>query len=240
MRLLVLSFTAVTNISIIVPVLNEAPGIATFLANLRKRAPDAEIIVADAGSRDGTADIAAKLCDQVVTVPANRGRQMNAGAGAAHHPILWFLHADAEIPPGAPAEIENALRDREIVGGFFRIRIPRESFVYRLTDGFAHYAGLLLRIRCGDHGFFCRREVFEQINGFPEVEVMEDADFYRRLRRAGKTIVIRQPIIVSARRYELVGPVRLTFAFGLIALLYFFRVPRSVSAGIYRRACCRW
>src|SRR2546430_5735628 len=41
---------------------------------------------------------------------------------------------------------------RSVVGGFFRIRIPNGRVVYRLTDSFAHYAGLLLRMRFGDHG----------------------------------------------------------------------------------------
>src|SRR5205814_7893067 len=64
-------------ISIIVPVLNEAPLIAGFLQHLRVRAPDAEVIVADGGSTDGTAEAVEKTGAQVVKTRPNRAAQMN-------------------------------------------------------------------------------------------------------------------------------------------------------------------
>lgn len=236
-------------ISIIVPVLNEAPLIRDFLAHLRKRAPGAEIIVVDGASSDGTAERASGFCDQLITTAPNRAGQMNAGAAAAGGDVLWFLHVDAEIAAGSLLEIEDALlataspsdggQDRQVVGGFFRIRLPRKNPVYRLTDSFAHYAGLALRIRCGDHGIFCRRDVFEKLGGFPEVALMEDVAFYRKLRRRGRIVVLGNRIIVSPRRYEEIGPLRLTLAYGLIATMYLFRAPTWLLHSIYTRACSR-
>src|SRR5262249_21658499 len=127
--------------SIIVPVYNEALLIQRFLEHLRKRAPEAEIIVADGESGDGTAGLATGLCDQVVASAPNRAVQMNAGARAARGDILWFLHVDAEVPPGCLNEIERIMLDPKVTGGYFRIRLPR-AHIYRLTDSFAHYAGL--------------------------------------------------------------------------------------------------
>jgi hypothetical protein len=131
------------------------------------------------------------------------------------------------------------LRDQRVVGGFFRIRIPRASFVYRISDCFAHYAGLLSGIRYGDHGFFCRRETFEKIGGFPDVALMEDADFFRKLRRAGRIAVIRDRIVIDPRRWERIGPTRLTAVFALMGVLYFFHAPRRLLCWIYNRACLR-
>ena len=226
------------NISIIMPVLNEAALIRQSLADLRKRAPKAEIIVVDGMSCDRTTEFAAGLCDRLLQMAPGRARQLNAGASVARGDVLWFLHADATIPDTAIGDIGYALRDRQVTGGFFRIRIPRRRLIYRFSDCFAHYAGLLLRIRYGDHGLFCRREIFEKIGGFPEVELMEDADFFRKLRRAGRIAVIPQRIIVNPRRYERIGPSRLTLAFGLIGLLYFFHAPRRMLQSIYRCTCC--
>jgi rSAM/selenodomain-associated transferase 2 len=227
------------NISIIVPVLNEAALIRESLTCLRQRAPKAEIVVVDGTSSDRTTEFAAGLCNRLLQTVPGRARQMNTGARAAEGEVLWFLHIDATISESAIAEIESALKNREIVGGFFRMRFPRRSFIYRFSDCFAHYAGLLLRIRYGDHGFFCRREIFDEIGGFPEVALMEDADFFRKLRRAGRITVISQPIVVNPRRYERIGPFRLTLAFGLIGLLYFFQAPRQLLEKIYLRTCCR-
>ena len=225
-------------LSIIVPVLNEARLLRPFIAHLRERAPEAEIMVADGGSSDGTADLATSFCDQLVVSKRNRAVQMNAGARAAHGDILWFVHVDAEVPWGCLEEIERIMDDPNVAGGFFRIRLP-QAFIYRLTDNFAHYAGLLLRMRCGDHGIFCRRTAFLDIGGFPEVPLMEDVEFFRQLRRNGRMIYSGKRIMASPRRYETIGRVRLTLAYGFIAMLYIFGIPLSKLASIYQRTCCK-
>jgi rSAM/selenodomain-associated transferase 2 len=225
-------------ISIVVPTLNEAGLIQPFLAHLRERATKAEIIVADGGSYDGTADLARSLCDRLVVSRRNRAIQMNTGARIAHGEILWFVHVDAEVPWGCLEEIERIMDDPNVAGGFFRIRLP-QAFIYRLTDNFAHYAGLLLGMRCGDHAIFCRRTAFLDLGGFPEVPLMEDVEFFRRLRRHGPVRYSRKRILASPRRYETIGRVRLTLAYGFIAMLYVCGIPLSKLASIYERTCCK-
>ena len=226
-----------TQFSIIVPVFNEALLIRPFLQHLRERAPEAEIIVADGGSSDGTVDLATGFCDQLVRSEPNRAIQMNTGARAARGDILWFVHVDAEVPLRCLDEIERIMDDPNVVGGFFRIRLP-QGLVYRLTDSFAHYAGVLLRMRCGDHGIFCRRTVFLDIGGFPKVPLMEDVGFVRQLHRHGRVTYSDKRILISPRRYEAIGRVRLTLAYGFIGMLYIFGVPASMLASIYKRMCC--
>jgi rSAM/selenodomain-associated transferase 2 len=225
-------------VSIIVPVLNEAPLIRPFLEHLRARAPGAEIIVVDGASADGTHELAAGFCEQLIRCgEPSRAIQMNAGARAASGDVFWFLHADAEVPTGCLDEIGRIIEDRRVSGGYFRIRLPR-GVVYRFSDSFAYYAGVLLRMRCGDHGIFCRRTAFIDAGGFPNVPLMEDVEFFRRLHRCGRVIHSNKRIAASPRRYEAVGPARLTFAYGLIATLYFFGVRLSALARIYQRTCC--
>jgi rSAM/selenodomain-associated transferase 2 len=226
-----------TQFSIIVPVFNEAPLIRSFLQHLRERASEAEIVVADGGSSDGTAQLAIGFCDQLIRSQQNRAVQMNAGACVARGDILWFVHVDAEVPSGCLDEIAHIVDDPKVVGGYFRIRLP-PHLIYRLTDSFAHYAGLLLRMRCGDHGIFCRRTTFLDIGGFPDVPLMEDVEFFRRLHRCGGIQYSEQRIIVSPRRYEAVGRARLTLAYGFIAALYVFGVPLLALTRIYKRICC--
>src|SRR5438105_6447127 len=136
-------------ISIIVPMLNEAASIERFLRCLRERAGDAEVIIVDGGSGDATVDLARNHCDHCLHAPRGRAVQMNAGARAASGDTLWFVHSDCEVPAGCLQQISDVLRQPKIAGGFFRIRIPNKRLVYRLTDSFAHYAGLLLRMRIG-------------------------------------------------------------------------------------------
>src|SRR4029077_2867211 len=164
-------------------------------------------------------------------------RQMNTAARTARGEILWFVHVDAKLPLECLDEIGRIMDDPHVVGGYFRIRLPR-GLVYRLTDSFAHYAGILLRIRCGDHGIFCRRTVFVEVSGFPTVPLMEDVEFFRRLRNSGRVVCSEKRIMVSPRSYEAIGRARLTFAYGFIAALYVCGVPLSILDRIYQRTCC--
>jgi rSAM/selenodomain-associated transferase 2 len=226
-------------ISIIIPVFNEALLIRSFLSNLREQTRGAEIIVVDGASTDGTDQLADGFCDKIIrSGDRSRAKQMNVGANAARGDIFWFLHADAKVPLESLNEIDRIMRDPKVCGGFFRIRLPAAPAVFRLTDSFAHYAGLLVRMRCGDHGMFCRRSAFADVGGFPDVPVMEDVEFFRRLRCCGRIVHSNKRIAASPRRYETVGPTRLTFAYGSIATLYLFGVSLSTLADIHRRKCC--
>ena len=213
--------------------------IRPFLQHLRERAPGAEIMVVDGGSSDGTAELAEEFADRVVKTKPNRAVQMNAGAQVARGSILWFLHVDLTVPEGCLDRIGRCLGDQGVVGGFFRMRLPGSGFIYRLTDEFAHYAGILLRMRCGDHGIFCRRSDFLALGGFPEVPLMEDVAFFRILRRRGRLCILNDRIVADDRRYRAIGPARLTLAYGLIATLYFLHVPLALLSRVHRRLCCR-
>ncbi len=221
------------------PVLNEAAIVVPFLKKLRHCAPDAEIIVADGGSSDGTAELAREFCDHLVLSEKKRSAQMNAGAQLAKGDVFWFLHVDSEITHACLIEIQSALADPRLAGGYFRIRLPRPEIIYRATDTAAHYVGLLVRVRCGDHGVFCRRSIFEEIGGYADVPVMEDVEFYRALHRCGKVRVMKTAIVTSPRRYEEVGPWRLTAAYLLIASLYVAGAPLRFLAQLYQRMCAR-
>src|SRR5438045_6182830 len=121
-------------VSIIIPVFNEAPLIRPFLLNLRERTCGAEIIVVDGASTDGTDQLAQGFCDQIIrSGERSRAKQMNVGADAAGGDALWFLHANAEVPPQSLNEIGRIMGDPKVSSGFFRIRLPASPGIYRLT-----------------------------------------------------------------------------------------------------------
>jgi hypothetical protein len=68
---------------------------------------------------------------------------------------------------------------------------------------------------------------------------MEDVEFFRQLHRYGRVVCSHKRIVVSPRRYETVGRLRLTLAYGLIAMLYIFGVSLSKLASLYGRLCCK-
>ena len=222
-------------LSIIVPVLNEAVLIVSFLRHLRAEAPAAEIIVVDGGSEDGTVRLSEKQADRVITATGGRASQMNAGAAAGRGEILWFLHADSELPPRAVESIGRLLADPRLVGGCFRLRFPRREWIYRVSDSLGNLGVDVFRFALGDHGIFCRRASFEAVGGFPQVPILEDAELYRRLRGVGKMRQLRDAIVSSPRRYEKLGPYRTTAFYALILALYIVGVRIKTLHGLYRR-----
>jgi rSAM/selenodomain-associated transferase 2 len=227
-------------ISIIVPVLDEGDRIRRFVEQLRERAAPAELIVVRAADREDVPTSLADIADQVLTAPRGRATQMNAGANAAKGDVFWFVHADCEVPWRCVEELMTVLRDPEIVGGCFRIRFPRRELIYRVSDAGGNIAVELFGRCYGDHGIFCRREDFFAVGGYPKVPLLEDAEFYRKLRIRGQTRQVDREIVTSPRRYEEVGPYRLTASYLLLSTLYLFRVPISILTRIYNRLClCR-
>jgi rSAM/selenodomain-associated transferase 2 len=228
-----------SRISVVVPVLNEAPTLHAFLVDLCQCVGDCEIILADGGSDDGSVEIAREV--GAVVVPSQRGRaaQMNAGARAATGEVLWFVHADSRVPPNAANAIAAALHDRQVIGGSFRLRIDLPGALFRLRDRIANVLVYFGGAALGDRGFFCRREVFEQIGGFPALEFFEDAEFHHALKRRGRVVQLREAIITSGRQYQRYGRVRTIVFYAVMMLLYSARFPiallqRCVRA-FYRR-----
>ncbi len=225
------------NLSIIVPVLDEAPILPAFLPHLRARAPSAEVIVVDGGSRDGTRELARALCAEhgciFTTAPRGRAPQMNAGAACARGEALWFLHADSTLPDGCAAALRAALRDPTLAGGCFRLRMAAAPLIYRVSDSLGNVAVDLFGISLGDHGIFCRREVFEKIGGYPPVSLMEDARFYEAMHRHGRVRQLRPAILTSARTYEAHGPWRTTLHYFTILVLYVLRAPASWQRAVF-------
>ena len=90
------------HVSVVVPAYREAGRIATTVGRLRAAFDDAEIVVVDDGSGDGTADAArAAGADQVVVLERNRGKgaAVRTGALAARGRVVTFTDADLSYPP---------------------------------------------------------------------------------------------------------------------------------------------
>jgi len=222
-------------LSIIVPVLNEAPLLDEFLAKLRTLRAELEIIVVDGGSADGTCSIAQRSGDCVIAATRGRASQMNAGAKIARGEVLWFLHADLEVPATSIERMRRALADPNVVGGCFRLRFPRKELIYRVSDSLGNLGVSVFGFALGDHGIFCRRQVFHQVGGYVDVPILEDAELYRRLRGHGKMRQLREEIVSSPRAYEAHGAYRTTAFYFSILALYVVGFPIPWLNRIHRR-----
>ena len=209
-------------LSIVIPCLNEAPGIVRTLESLQPmRARGAEVIVADGASSDGTATLAAPLADRLVHAPRGRAAQMNAGAAAASADILLFLHADCVLPPAADALINQGLAASGRQWGRFDVVLDGSHPLLKVIAGMMNLRSRWTGIATGDQGIFITRELFARLDGFPALPLMEDIALSRRARRAGAPLCLRAPIVTSARRWERHGVVRTVLLMWRLRLAYF-------------------
>ena len=221
-------------ISIIIPTLNEAEGIEATLATA-ERGFNVEIIVADGQSQDGTDQIARSRGAIVLTTPAGRASQMNAGAALATGDILLFLHADTRLPSGFDVLIRQALAQPSKVAGAFELSIDAPSPSLRRIERLANWRSRRLHLPYGDQGIFMRADVFWGLGGFPDLAIMEDFEMARRLGRRGNIVIVPEPVVTSARRWLALGVRRTTLINQMIIAAYYLGVPPARIARWYRR-----
>lgn len=225
-------------VSIVVPVLNEAAGIEDCVRRLRRDFPSCELVVVDGGSTDATATLAARHA-RVVTSPPGRGRQLNAGARVTTGAVLWFVHADCVVPPVALPAVLSALADPAVVGGGLRLAFDQRSAGLTWLAWSSNQRARKLGWIFGDQALFVRRTVFDTLGGFPELPLMEDLEFSRRLRRAGRLTVLPATCTASARRLVAHGPWRMTVLMQVLKAQYLLgvdpeRIARRYTAGTGR------
>jgi len=187
-------------LSVIVPVYNEESVLAQLGKTLAQLPPEVEVLIADGGSTDRTAEILGRAY-AVIPCPKGRAAQMNAAAEQSSGDVLWFVHADSLLPQDGPEEIIRAAESGARFG-CFHIRFDRDG---PLMAWNALASNLRARrgIPFGDQGMFIERGLFERIGGFPELPIMEDYALSRDLR--GRKIachVLPGCITASARRYQ--------------------------------------
>lgn len=219
-------------VSIVVPVLNEAPRIAGCLLRLCRDFPEAELIVVDGGSTDRTAELARPYA-KVVDCERGRGRQLNAGAAASSGEVLWFIHADARIDAAALDQMRVALADPRVVGGGCSLRFDRNTPSLRYLAWASNQRARRLGQIFGDQALFVRRAVFDKLGAFPDYPLMEDFEFSRRLNRTGRLVLLPATAIASARRFEPHGTWRMIAFMQVVKALYLAGVSPDRLAALY-------
>jgi len=219
-------------VSIIIPTLNEAALVAHAVAHAWETSPH-EVLVADGGSDDGTTDAALAAGAVVVEAPRGRASQQNTAARRATGDVLLFLHADTWLAADGVRQIEQALTDPNVECGAFRQRIGAEGRLYRWLERGNGWRAAHRGLPYGDQGIFVRRGVFEESGGFPELRLMEDLMFMKRLRRQSRPVLLVGPLYVSARRWQRYGVVRQTARNWLLLSAAKFGVHPDRLAGHY-------
>jgi len=225
---------AETRISIIIPVLNEAGLLVQTLSALQPfRQRGHEVIVVDGGSKDDSIAISNPYADRIIRTPRGRSRQMNGGAKLASGGILLFLHADTFLPEDADRLIIEGINGREKTWGRFDVRLSGRHPLLRIIEFLMNWRSRLSRIATGDQAIFVKREIFEAIGGFSEIDLMEDIALSKILKRVGQPICLWQRVLTSSRRWEEKGLLNSILLMWFLRLAYFYKVNPKGLAKLY-------
>ncbi|MDZ4168252.1 MAG: TIGR04283 family arsenosugar biosynthesis glycosyltransferase [Coriobacteriia bacterium] len=212
-------------LSVVIPALNEEDGIAAAVA-CSWAAGAHEVIVADGGSTDRTAEIALAANARIVRSARGRAVQMNAGATETTGDILLFLHADTSIPADSLDSVRSVMAHADTALGAFRFAAgDPDSAVDRLITAGGVLRHRVFRLPYGDQALFVRARDFADLGGFPVLPVMEDHEFARRCRLLGRLETAPLSARSSARAWHRHGLLETTLTNAAVIAGYRVGVP---------------
>ncbi|GKS57566.1 glycosyl transferase family 2 [Nitrospira sp.] len=224
-------------ISVVIPVWNEEKALPGTLRALFDQQGDYEVIAVDGGSTDRTTAVLTEFefypdslasphpPRRLLTAPKGRASQMNAGAKAATGEWLLFLHADTVLPERALARVNELERDQSVQAGGFLHRFTGNDWRLKLISYLDNYRCARSRIIYGDQALFVRRNLFEQLGGFPVRPFLEDVSFCEQLIRVTRPLLLSPPVVTDARKFVRMGIWRSFLRVLCIILHVEFRLP---------------
>lgn len=221
-------------ISAVIPTLNAVASLPATLAALRA-GQVADIVVADGGSTDDTAALAAREGARLVAAPRGRGAQLAAGARITAGEWLLFLHADTRLAKGwetaAAAFMAGPTSQTRAAAFAFALDDPTPQA--RRLERLVAWRCRVLGLPYGDQGLLIAREHYKRLGGYRPLPIMEDVDLVRRIGRKNLTMLPAQAVS-SAERWRREGWYTRSARNLLCLSLYFLGAPPGALLRLYR------
>ena len=190
-------------ISIIIPTINEASNLPLLLSDLSSIQKVGEIIIVDSGSEDKTIDIANIYGAKVYkSRERNRGLQLDLGAKNSKGEWLIFLHADTRLTNDWFIKIKSVFKRNKNFIYFFKFKINNKKKIYRVLEILVNFRSQYFKKPYGDQGLVIHKSIYLKNNGFRKIPLMEDVDFFRRLKNKEDLKQLNLPIFTSSRKWE--------------------------------------
>ena len=220
-------------LDVIIPVLNGG----TRLAETLQALPVVhQVIVVDGGSTDGSETLAAAHGARVLPSLPGRGRQLALGAEASTAAWRLFLHADTRLDDTAWAALAAyiARPDAGARAAVFRLRLDDPAWQARVLERAVRFRVAVLALPYGDQGLLIHRDLYDAVEGFASLPLMEDVDLVRRLGRR-RLHLLDGTAETSAARWRRRGWIRQSARNLRCLALYFLGVAPTRIAILYGR-----
>ncbi|MGB5737252.1 MAG: glycosyltransferase family 2 protein [Thiohalocapsa sp.] len=203
-------------LSIIIPTRRLHAALAARIRSRLAPLPDVEVLIVEPDDIASPPPAIAGSPATELALPAastrmlratrGRGTQCNAGARAASGELLLFLHDDTELPPDALTCIGSVFEDPRVGAACFRLRFDHDHWLLGLYAACSRFESVLTTF--GDQGLMFRRDLFDELGGFPDWPLFEDVELARRARRRSGIVKLPATVTTSAIRFERNGILR--------------------------------
>ena len=222
-------------LSIIIPTLNEEKCLPLLLESIKKQNfKDHEIIVADAGSKDKTVEIAKQYgCKIVKGGVAPKGR--NEGAKIALGDIFLFIDSDMIMPEGFLEDALDKFNKRNLGVAGFPCRFMGKKIDIFASNFYSSWMNLTQKFLPHSFGVvMAKKDVHNSVNGFDEkIKAVDDVDYVIRAHKISKFGFLKTaPLLTSIRRVEKDGRFATYSKYVLIELHTIFLGP--VKSDIFK------
>lgn len=223
-------------ISVIVPCWRDERALARLLDGLGELFARAEIIseiiVVDGADNEQCRQLCERYAARWLPAKPCRGEQLRLGASHARHPLLWFLHADAQLHGDPLPAMQKAIASGA-TGGYFRFRFAgRTGWQGKLLEQ-------LINLRCrfgvpyGDQGLFVEADAYKRCGQHSPWPLFEEVELVKCLRRHGEFTRLDDGVRVDPRRWQRDGWWRRSLRNRLLALQFTCGVPVEQLAQRY-------
>lgn len=192
-------------LSIVIPTLNEEKYLPLLLKCIKGQSfKDYEIIVADAGSEDGTIKIA-RHYNCKITCGGSPPKGRNEGAKIARGALILFLDADTVLPDNFLKVILKEFEERKLDVASFLLS-SKEKFHNISLKMLYNFPSLICEtiLPQAMNVILIKRSLHERINGFNEkIKLGEELDYVRKASKLGRFGVLRkEKIVFCPRRFK--------------------------------------
>ena len=189
-----------SNLSIIIPTLNEAIHLPLLLSDINASPHNFELTIVDGGSTDLTTSIAQINGVNILkSLEQSRGYQLHIGASNAKGDWLLFLHADSRLDPRWSKSIYKIINNKtsENFAWYFDFKIKKSNLQFRFLEIAVALRSYFLQRPYGDQGLLIHKNLYNLSGGFSKLKIMEDLDLITRITKKSKVKRIGESIFTD-------------------------------------------
>jgi glycosyltransferase involved in cell wall biosynthesis len=221
-------------LTIIIPTMNEIAHTVIGQTFVRfAELKNTEIIVVDTNSTDGTVELAEKYNFKIIKTDSMcRAQRLNLGIKQAQGEMILLHHPRSIIDLSGFRFLQN---NPELTWGAFTHRFDQETLGLKLTSFYSNYIRSMRGIFYLDHCIFVKKSLLEKINFIPKVDIFEDTELSKKLRRITKPVLLDYYSTTSSIRFKKNGFLRQVLLNQVLKLKYYFNINHEVLNKSYEK-----